>query len=157
MNKWSCRNISTTPLFFYKKGEYVVARNITSEIIKKYCSVDETENGDSTLFCMVKWNGREPKGYDIRKYSKENDTVYKGITLSYDALDEIVITAIKEGLVDIIKVRDAVDAFDNRIFSQNDFKKMFNKIDDEVHNYKRDKHGYLRDDDGRIVISKRIK
>lgn len=134
-----------------------MAKKVTCEILKKYCSVDETENGDSTMLCMVKWNGREPKGYDIRKYNKENDSVYKGISISYDAFDEIVLTAIKEGLVNIEKIKDAINEFDNKIFSQNDFEKMFNKVDDEVHKYKRDEHGYLRDKYNRIVISKRIK
>ena len=131
---------------------------VSSEIIKTYCSVDENpETGDCTLLCMVKWNGREPKGYDIRKYIKEKDGVFKGITLSYDAFTDIVLTAIEQGLVDIDKVKEKIKSFDDKIFSVDDFEKMFSKIDDEIHKYKRDKYGILRDDTGRIVISKRIK
>lgn len=131
---------------------------VSSEIIKTYCSVDENpETGDSTLLCMVKWNGREPKGYDIRKYIKEKDGVFKGITLSYDAFNEIVLSAIEQGLVNIEDVKEKIKSFDDKIFSPDDFQKMFSKINEESHNYKRDKHGFLRDDHGRVVISKRIK
>lgn len=130
---------------------------IKSEIIKQYCCIDKDDNGNYTLFGIVKWNGREPKGYDIRKYNKEDDAVYKGITISYDALDEIILSAIENGLVDINKIKKKIKEFDNKIFSKNDFQKMFNKIDEETNNYKRDKYGFLRDDKNRIVISKRIK
>lgn len=130
---------------------------VTSEILKKYCVMDENENGDCTILGLVKWNGREPKGYDIRKYNKENDAVFKGITISYDGMDILVNTAIENGLVDIDKVRDTLSKFDDKVFSTSDFKKMFMKIDEEEKNFKRDKHGILRDGEGHIVISRRIK
>lgn len=131
---------------------------VTSEILKKYCEVDvNPETGDSTLFCMVKWNGREPKGYDIRKYIKEKDGIFKGITISYEALEKIILTSIEEGLVDVNKIKDKIDEYQDKIFSTDDFDKMFKKITNEDNTYSRDKYGYLRDDKGRVVISKRIK
>lgn len=134
-----------------------MAKKVTSEIIKSYCSFDEDNKGNCTILAQVKWNGREPKGYDIRKYDTESKNVYKGITISYDAFDKIILTAIEEGLVSIDKVKEKIKEFDDKCFSPDDFKKMFSKIDEEVHTYKRDKYGFLRDNDGRIVISKRIK
>lgn len=131
---------------------------VTSEILKKYCEVDvNPETGDSTLFCMVKWNSREPKGYDIRKYIKEKDGIFKGITISYEALEKIILTSIEEGLVDVNKIKDKIDEYQDKIFSTDDFDKMFKKITNEDNTYSRDKYGYLRDDKGRVVISKRIK
>ena len=134
-----------------------MSKKVTCEILKRYCTIDEDDKGNSTILAQVKWNGREPKGYDIRKYDKKNNIVYKGITISYDAFDEIILTAIENGLVSIDKIKNKIKEFDDKIFSKSDFQKMFSKIDDEVHLYKRDKYGFLRDENNRIVISKRIK
>ena len=43
-----------------------MSKELTCEVLKDYFSVDD---GDEwcTKLCEVKWNGRQPKGYDIRK------------------------------------------------------------------------------------------
>ena len=131
---------------------------ISSEILNIYCTMDEQENGDCTILGTVKWNGREPKGYDIRKYKKEENAVYKGITISYEALDKLILTAIEQGLVDVNKVKQKISEFDSKIFSVSDFEKMFDKlITEQEFEFKRDKHGLLRDENGKIVILGRTK
>lgn len=134
-----------------------MAKKITSEIIKTYGSFDKDDKGNCTLLCQVKWNGREPKGYDIRKFDASTNSVYKGITISYDAFDEMILTAIEKGMVSIDKIKEKIKDFDDKCFSVDDFFKMFSKINEEEFTYKRDKYGFLRDETGRIVISKRIK
>ena len=134
-----------------------MGKKVTSEILRKYCNFDETEDGDSTLLCQVKWNGREPKGYDIRKYNKETDSVYKGITISYEGITKLVEGIIENGLCDIDEVESFIKNFKNKVFDKNDFDKLFDKVKNEEEKYKRDKYGLLRDNDGHVIIPKRLK
>lgn len=130
---------------------------ITSEILKIYSSFDQVENGDCTVLSLVKWNGREPKGYDIRKYKKEENKVYKGITISYDAFETMIVDAIKNGLVDVDKIKKALDDYDDKLFTQDDFKKMFNNVSLESSKFQRNKYGALINKHGQLVLSNELK
>ena len=131
-----------------------MAKEITCDILKDYFSIDDSDEW-CTKLCEVKWNGREPKGYDIRKYNKEQDKLYKGITLSYDGFKDFIYNSIENGLVDVQEVLNRVEKRKSQILDMNDFKNMFHQMNEEMRKYKRDKHGVLRDDKNRIVISKR--
>lgn len=131
-----------------------MAKEITCDILKDYFSIDDSDEW-CTKLCEVKWNGREPKGYDIRKYNKEQDKLYKGITLSYDGFKDFIYNSIENGLVDLQEVLIRVEKRKSQILDMNDFKNMFHQMNEEMRKYKRDKHGVLRDDKNKIVISKR--
>lgn len=133
-----------------------MAKEISCKVLKVYCQTDETEYGD-TRMCEISWNNRPCSGVDIRKYDKSRDAMFKGITVTYKGLEDIVTAAIEHGLVDTDVVKMAIDKRENSVFGDEDFAKLFKKMNHESEAYKRDKYGMLRDDDGRIVISARRK
>ena len=133
-----------------------MAKDITCDILNDYFSIDDSDDW-STKICEVKWNGRAPKGYDIRKYNKESNKLFKGITISYDGFRELIYNSIEHGLVDVNEVEKRIQSRKDQIIDMSDFQAMFSKMNNEMSKYKRDKYGVLRDDSGRIVISKRLK
>ena len=133
-----------------------MAKEITCEIVKDHFNIDDSEERCIKV-CEVKWNGRTPKGYDIRKYEKEEQKLYKGITISYDGFRELVYGAIENGLVDLDEVEKRLSSRKNQILDMNDFKNIFNSMNNEMNKYTRDKHGILHDDEGHIVITRRRK
>ncbi len=133
-----------------------MSKEITCEILSDYFSVDESDEWE-TKVCEVKWNGRTPKGYDIRKYNKESQKLMKGIILSYDGFRSLVYNAIEQGLVDLDEVQRRLDKRKDSIISMDDFQDMFKKFNSDSIKYKRDKYGYLRDEKGNIVITKNNK
>lgn len=133
-----------------------MAKEISCEIIADYFCIDDTDNW-CTKVCEAKWNGREPKGYDIRKYNKEEEKLMKGICISYDGFRSLIYNAIEHGLVDIDEVQRRVDKRKDQILDISDFKNMFKSMNEEMSKYKRDKYGILKDDFGHYVISKRRK
>ena len=66
-----------------------MAKELTCEILKEYGEIPIDENF-SIKIVEVKWGGRQPKGYDIRKFSKEDNRLGKGITIPYDSVDDLV-------------------------------------------------------------------
>lgn len=133
-----------------------MAKEITCEVLSDHFCVDD---GDTwcTKVCEVKWNGRSPKGYDIRKYNKEEDKLMKGICISYDGFRSLVYNAIDHGLVDLDEVQKRIDSRKDQILDMSDFQNMFKAMNDEMSKYKRDKYGLLKDDFGHYVIGKRRK
>lgn len=133
-----------------------MAKEISCEIVKDYFDVD---NGDEycTKLCEVKWNGRQTKGYDIRKYNKEQDKLFKGITLSYDGFKELIYKAIENGLVDLNEVDERVKKRRSQIIDSDGFKNMFMHMNNEIEKCHMDKYGILRDETGKIVIKSRRK
>lgn len=133
-----------------------MSKEITCEVLAEHYVVDDSDDW-CTKICEVKWNGREPKGYDIRKYSKSDDKLMKGICVSYDGFRSLVYNAIDHGLVDLDEVQKRIDARKDQILDMSDFQNIFKTMNDEMVKYKRDEYGILRDDHGHIVVSKRRK
>lgn len=133
-----------------------MAKEITCEVLADYFSIDESDDW-CTKICEVKWNGRAPKGYDIRKYNKEEDKLMKGICVSYDGFRSLVYNAIENGLVDPDEVQKRIDKRKDQILDMDDFNSIFSKLNNEMTKYKRDKYGALKDDYGHYVINKRRK
>lgn len=133
-----------------------MAKEITCEILKEYGSIDIDEN-TSIKIAEVKWNGRQPKGYDIRKYQKEDKRLTKGITIPYDNIEDLVDILVGNNLCDIDKLEKIIKKRKKAIFTQEDFMNMFDHMNKEMIKYTRDKYGHLRDKENRIVIASRRK
>lgn len=133
-----------------------MSKEITCEVIADYFSIDDSDDW-CTKVCEVKWNGRAPKGYDIRKYNKEEDKLMKGICVSYDGFRSLVYNAIENGLADPDEVQKRVDKRKDQILDMDDFNSIFTKLNNEMTKYKRDKYGALKDDHGHYVINRRRK
>lgn len=133
-----------------------MAREFTCEVLKEYGSIEIDEN---TLIKIVevKWNGRKPKGYDIRRYSKEDDRLTKGITIPYDNIEDLVDILVSNNLCNIDKIEKIIKKRKDSMFTKKDFMNMFVQMNNEMEKYTRDKYGYLRDNTNRIVISSRRK
>lgn len=131
-----------------------MAKEIEYEVLAEHFSVDDSDKF-CTKVCEIKWNHRNPKGYDIRKYNKEDDMYLKGVSISYEGFRSLVYNAIEHGLVDIDEVQRRIDKRKDQILDMNDFKNIFTSLNTELSKYKRDKYGALRDDFGHYVISKR--
>ena len=134
----------------------IMAKEITCEVLKEYGEIDLDENS-SIKVVEVKWNGRQPKGYDIRKYSKEDDRLGKGITIPYDSIEDLVDILVTNNVCDINKIDTIVQNKKDQFFSKKDFMNMFELMNNENIKYSRDKYGHLRDSENRIVISSRRK
>ena len=133
-----------------------MAKEFTCEDLKEYGEIDLDENS-SIKVIEVKWNGRQPKGYDIRRYSKVDDRLGKGITIPYDSIEDLVEILIDNNVCDINKIDTMVKNKKDQFFSKKDFMNMFEMMNDENTKYKRDKYGHLRNSENRIVISSRRK
>ena len=133
-----------------------MAKEFTCEVLKEYGSIDLDEN-TSIKVIEVKWNGRQPKGYDIRRYSKEDDRLTKGITIPYDNIEDLVDILVSNNLCNIEKIEKIIKKRKDSIFSKKDFVNMFNHMNEEMTKYTRDKYGHLRDNENRIVIASRRK
>ena len=133
-----------------------MAKELTCEIVHDYGSIDIDEN-NSIKICEVKWNGRKPKGYDIRRYQKDEDRLGKGITIPYDNIEELIDILVKNNLCDLNILEEKIKEQKSSFFNINDFNFMFEKMNDEMIKYTRDKYGHLRDKDNRIVIASRRK
>ena len=131
-----------------------MAKEITCEVLKNYLDVDAGDEY-TTRLCEVKWNGREPKGYDIRKYNIEQDKLFKGITISYNGFKDLIYGAIENGLVDIDEVQRRIDKRKCQILTMDDFQNIFKNMNKENEEFIRDKYGHLRTADGLYVISRR--
>ena len=133
-----------------------MAKEITCDVLEDYYTIDDSDDW-CTKVCELKWNGREPKGYDIRKYNKADEKFMKGICVSYDGFRSLVYNAVDHGLVDIDEVQKRIDSRKSQILDMSDFQNMFKSMNNELIKYKRDKYGILRDDSGHFVITKRRK
>lgn len=133
-----------------------MAKELTCEILKEYGEIDIDENF-SIKIAEVKWGGRQPKGFDIRRYSKEEDRLGKGITIPYNAVEDLVKIIISNDMCKLSKIEKFIEDRKDQYFTNLDFMNMFNNLNSETIKYTRDKYGKLRDKDGRIVISSRKK
>ena len=133
-----------------------MSKEFTCEILKEYGEIN-LDDQTSIKVVEVKWNGRQPKGYDIRKFSKEDQRLTKGITIPYNSIEELVEILISNGLCNIEKVEKYIADRKDKYFTQKDFMNMFTSMNKEMEKYKRDNHGNLRDSDNRIVITSRRK
>lgn len=133
-----------------------MAKEITCKELKVYFEFDEKDDM-CTRLCELKWNGREPKGYDIRKYSKADEKYYKGINISYEAMTDFILSCVENGLCDIKEIKEAIKKRENSIVSNSDLDSMFSAMNKEITKYHRDKYGDLRDDNGSYVVSRRKK
>lgn len=154
------RYYSHTPktLFFYviRKEMICLAKEFTCEVLKEYGSI-ELDGNTLIKVVEVKWNGRQPKGYDIRRYSKEDERLTKGITIPYDSVEDLVDILVSNNLCKIDKIEKIIKKRKDSMFTTDDFMNMFEHMNDEMTKYKRDKYGHLRDKDNRIVIASRRK
>jgi hypothetical protein len=133
-----------------------MAKELTCEILKEYGEINIDENF-SIKIAEVKWGGRQPKGFDIRKYSKEDDRLGKGITIPYDSVEDLVKIIISNDMCKIDKIEKFIKERKDQYFTNSDFMNMFNNLSEQSIKYTRDKYGKLRDKDNRIVISSRKK
>lgn len=133
-----------------------MAKEITCEVLKEYGSIDIDES-TSIKVVEVKWNGRQPKGYDIRKFQKEDERLTKGITIPYDNIEDLVDILVSNNLCNIEKLEKIIEKRKKSMFTQEDFMNMFDHMNEEMIKYTRDKYGHLRDKDNRIVIASRRK
>ena len=133
-----------------------MVKELTCEILKEYGEIDLDENF-SIKIAEVKWGGRQPKGFDIRRYSKEEDRLGKGITIPYDSVEDLVKIIVSNDLCKIDKLEKYIKDRKDQYFTRSDFMNMFNNLNEESIKYTRDKYGRLRDKDNRIVISSRKK
>ena len=133
-----------------------MGKELTCEILKEYGEIELDENF-SIKIAEVKWGGRQPKGFDIRRYSKEEDRLGKGITIPYDAVEDLVKIIISNDLCKLNKIENFIEKRKEQYFTNKDFMDMFSNLNHESTKYIRDKHGKLRDKDNRIVITSRKK
>lgn len=133
-----------------------MAKEVTCEILKEYGEIDIDEE-TSIKVCEIKWNGRQPKGFDIRRYSKDDNRYGKGISIPYDKMNELINIIASNELCDIDSLEEEIKKRKNSRFTKNDFMSMFNKMNTENEKYVRDKYGHLRNSDGLIVICSRRK
>lgn len=133
-----------------------MAKELTCEILKEYGNID-IDDKYSIKIVEVKWGGRQPKGYDIRKYSKEDGRLGKGINIPYDKIEELLEIIISNNLCNIKKIKEFIEKREKSYFTENDFMNMFSYMNNEMEKYTRDKHGLLRDENNRIVITSRRK
>ena len=133
-----------------------MAKELTCEILKEYGEIDIDENF-SIKIAEVKWGGRQPKGFDVRRYSKEDDRLGKGITIPYDAVEDLVKIIISNDMCKLDKIEKFIEKRKDQYFTNSDFMNMFNNLNKESIKYTRDNYGKLRDKDNRIVISSRKK
>lgn len=133
-----------------------MAKEFTCEVLKEYGEIELDEN-TSIKIVEVKWNGRQPKGYDIRKFTKEEERLTKGITIPYDSMKDLVKIIISNGLCNIEEIEEYIKERKNKYFTKSDFMNMFSHMNNEMSKYTRDKYGRLRDSEGRIVITSRRK
>lgn len=133
-----------------------MAKEFTCEVLKEYGEIDIDENS-SIKVVEVKWNGRKPKGFDIRKYMKEDERLTKGITIPYESMDDLIDILISNELCDVDSLEDKIKKRKQSRFTKKDFMNMFNHMNDEMSKYTRDKYGNLRNKDNLIVIASRRK
>ena len=133
-----------------------MAKEFTCEVLKEYGEIELDEN-TSIKIVEVKWNGRQPKGYDIRKFTKEEERLTKGITIPYDSIKDLVKIIISNGLCNIEEIEEYIKERKDKYFTKSDFMNMFSHMNNEMSKYTRDKYGRLRDSEGRIVITSRRK
>lgn len=133
-----------------------MAKEFTCEVLKEYGEIELDEN-TSIKIVEVKWNGRQPKGYDIRKFTKEEERLTKGITIPYDSMKDLVKIIISNGLCNIEEIEGYIKERKDKYFTKSDFMNMFSHMNSEMSKYTRDKYGRLRDSEGRIVITSRRK
>ena len=133
-----------------------MAKEFICEVLKEYGEIELDEN-TSIKIVEVKWNGRQPKGYDIRKFTKEEERLTKGITIPYDSMKDLVKIIISNGLCNIEEIEGYIKERKDKYFTKSDFMNMFSHMNSEMSKYTRDKYGRLRDSEGRIVIASRRK
>lgn len=133
-----------------------MAKELTCEILKEYGEIDIDENF-SIKIAEVKWGGRQPKGFDIRRYSKEEERLGKGITIPYDSMEDLVKIIISNDMCKLDKIEKFIEKRKDQYFTTSDFMNMFSSLNEESIKYTRDNHGRLRDKDNRIVITSRKK
>ena len=133
-----------------------MAKELTCEILKEYGEIELDENF-SIKIAEVKWGGRQPKGFDIRRYSKEENRLGKGITIPYDAVEDLVKIIISNDMCKLNKIEKFIKDRKDQYFTNIDFMHMFDNLNSETLKYSRDKLGRLIDENGRIVITSRKK
>ena len=133
-----------------------MAKELTCEILKEYGEIELDENF-SIKIAEVKWGGRQPKGFDIRRYSKEENRLGKGITIPYDAIEDLVKIIISNDMCKLNKIEKFIKDRKDQYFTNIDFMHMFDNLNSETLKYSRDKLGRLIDENGRIVITSRKK
>lgn len=133
-----------------------MAKEFTCEVLKEYGEIALDED-TSIKVAEIKWNGRQPKGFDIRRYTKEDNRYGKGITIPYDKTNDLVDIFVSKELCDIDNLEDNIKKRKSSRFTQSDFMSMFNKMNSENEKYERDKYGHLRTKDGLFVIGSRRK
>lgn len=131
-----------------------MSKKPTCEIRRTIALVDETDKS-AVLFGEISWNGREPRGYDIRHYNRDDGMCYKGITVSYEGFKDLIRAAIAHGCItkdELLEIETQTsETQPKQIFTMDDFDSMFNRVSEST-KYWRDPLGLLRDKTGRVVI-----
>ena len=152
-------------------------KEVVFEIDDTYTITGSSDDDYGVFVGLVKWYGKESRGIDIRNYDKNKDKLYKGLTVPYDSIDEILDALIARGygnkndLLTLLNERETVDMVISKpveempepvvevkkpIFTMEDFDHMFKNVNREKQ-YIRDDYGNLRDNNGCYVIMPRHK
>jgi hypothetical protein len=62
---------------------------IKFEITEQIAVLSESSKGWTKELNLISWNGREPK-YDIREWAPNHEKMGKGVTLSKEELDKLL-------------------------------------------------------------------
>ncbi|WP_335871053.1 YdbC family protein [Bacillus sp. 2205SS5-2] len=68
--------------------------DIKFEITEQIAVLSESAKGWTKELNLISWNGREPK-YDIRDWGPNHEKMGKGVTLSKEELDNLVVALSK--------------------------------------------------------------
>ncbi|MCL2754123.1 MAG: PC4/YdbC family ssDNA-binding protein [Oscillospiraceae bacterium] len=60
------------------------------EITRELGVISENAKGWKMQLNMVSWNGKEPK-YDIRTWSPDGERMGKGVSLSHEEMEQLVV------------------------------------------------------------------
>lgn len=69
--------------------EKIMAKEITYEIVEEIAVLSESDKGWTKELNLVSWNGGEPK-YDIRDWAPDREKIGKGITLTEEEMNILV-------------------------------------------------------------------
>lgn len=90
----------------------------------------------------LSWNGRDVKGIDIRKYSVEDDRYMKGVTIPYDAIDDLISAFIEIGYGNRDSIMEAIKEYDSGEVTDDAIDAMFDNLRDIVDNDEKFERGF---------------
>ncbi|WP_075979890.1 YdbC family protein [Bacillus massilinigeriensis] len=68
--------------------------DIKFEITAQIAVLSESAKGWTKELNLISWNGREPK-YDVRDWAPNHEKMGKGVTLSKEELDNLIVALSK--------------------------------------------------------------